>query len=280
MVPAGGEIGAARMGVHCEPRGLVSRTPVSPTKGRMSTITMFCIGTVPTFCTRSWYWMAPPISVPLELVVKPPPSHRPSTFLLDTSWPIGATLAVPVAVQRVSPVSPSPSRSWLSVCDEPEQRSPRPGLFEAMLKVFESGPKTAPDRTVVLKRMKTCWFTPRLPLPAFQRQRSSRRPLPWKLGICSKVWGAGRPVPWSSNDQLPEKTRFTGRRSIATSPASGAGSLDCGALRTRSRQLTVCPGLKGPPPERLSFAGLSCTKGPLRVKVEQVVLLTLVRPAV
>jgi hypothetical protein len=46
-------IGAASKGVHCEPRGVVSRTPVSPTKGRMSMSTKFCIGTVPTFCTRS-----------------------------------------------------------------------------------------------------------------------------------------------------------------------------------------------------------------------------------
>ncbi len=53
-MPAGGRIGAASSGVNCEPRGLVSRTPVSPTKGRMSMITMFCIATVPTFCTCSW----------------------------------------------------------------------------------------------------------------------------------------------------------------------------------------------------------------------------------
>ncbi len=66
-VPAGGVIGAASSGVHCEPRGLVSRTPVSPTNGRMSISTKFCIGTVPTFCTRSRYSMAPPMSVPGEV---------------------------------------------------------------------------------------------------------------------------------------------------------------------------------------------------------------------
>ncbi len=95
-----------------------------------------------------------------------------------------------------------------------------------------------------------------------------------------KFCGAGRPVPWSSKVQVPLKTRSTGSRSAATTPSSGAGSLDCGALRTRSRQLTDCPGLKGPPPERLSFAGLSCTNGPLSVNVAQLLALTLVGPAV
>ena len=125
----------------------------------------------------------------------------------------------------------------------------------------------------------TCWLTPRLPLPAFQRQRSRVRPVPAKFGICSKVWGAGRPVPWSSKVQ-EAKMRSTGSRSVATRSSSGTGSLDRASLRTRRRQEIVWPGLNGPPPERLSLAGLSCTNGPLRVKVLQEFRLTFVGPAV
>ena len=103
--------------------------------------------------------------------------------------------------------------------------------------------------------------------------------MPAKFGICWKLCGAGRPVPWSSKVQL-EKTRSTGSRSVAIRLSSGTGSLDCAALRTRRRQETVWPGLNGPPPERLSLAGLSCTNGPLSMKVWQALRVTLVGPAV
>src|SRR5262249_2288979 len=137
----------------------------------------------------------------------------------------------------------------------------------------------APTRTVVLIRIHTCWLTPRLPLPAFQRQRNRVRPVPAKFGICWKVWGAGRPVDWSSKLQ-ETKTRSTGSRSVAIRSSIGTGSLARAALRTRRRREAVWPGLNGPPPERLSLAGLSCTNGPLSVKVLQEFLLTLVGPAV
>ena len=96
MVPGGGVIGAESSGVHCEPRGLVkSRTPVSPTNGRMSISTKFCIGTEPGFCTRRRYFRAPPVRVPAEVETEPP-SQVPWIVLLETSWAIGATFAVPV----------------------------------------------------------------------------------------------------------------------------------------------------------------------------------------
>ncbi len=114
---------------------------------------------------------------------------------------------------------------------------------------FDRLPNAAPLRMVVEMLIHTCWLTPRLPLPAFQRQRSSVRPVPAKFGIWSKTWGAGRPVPWSSKVQ-ETKVRSTGSRSVATRSRAGSGSLDRASLRTRSRQATVWPGLNGPPPER------------------------------
>src|SRR6185312_1491794 len=221
--------------------------------------------------------MAPPISVPAELEVNAP-SQTPFTCLLETSCAIGATLAEPVPAQRVSAVLPSPSRSSESTCAPPEQRWPRPGASDPRVKVLDSAPKEAPLRIVVLMLIHTSWPTPRLPLPAFQLQRRRVRPVPAKFGTCWKL-GAGRPVPRSSKVQ-PVKMRSTGSRSVATRFWSGTGSLDCGALRTCRRQETVCPGLKGPPPERLSLAGSSCTNGPLRVKLLQVFFATLVGPAV
>ena len=107
-MPGGGVIGAISSGVHCEPRGEVSRTPVSPTKGRMSISTKFCIGTDPGFCTRRRYLRAPPVSVPAEVATEPP-SQVPWIVLLETSWAIPATVTLPVARQRVSAVSLSPS---------------------------------------------------------------------------------------------------------------------------------------------------------------------------
>ena len=108
MVPGGGVMGAAKSGVHCEPRGLVSRTPVSPTKGRMSTSTKFCMATVPTFCTRRRYSREPPVSVPAE-VETDPPSQVPWIVLPEMSWAMPATVIVSPSRQRISAVSPSPS---------------------------------------------------------------------------------------------------------------------------------------------------------------------------
>src|SRR5918996_689771 len=136
-------MGAARSGVHCEPRGVVSRTPVSPTNGRMSIRTKFCIGTVPSFCTLSSYSTLPPIRVPAEEPVKPP-SQTPSTCLLEIKWAMGATLIVPVELHSVSAVLASPSKSSASVCEPPEQRWLRPGASLSRLNVLESGPAGAP----------------------------------------------------------------------------------------------------------------------------------------
>ncbi len=121
--------------------------------------------------------MEPPTSVPFELAVKPPPSQMPLTCLFDTSCAIGATLMVPLAVHTVW-VLPRPVRFRVSVCELPEHRCARPGLLEARSMVFDSGPKEAPARTVVPNSRKTSWLTPRLPLPAFQLQRSRVRPVP------------------------------------------------------------------------------------------------------
>ena len=103
--------------------------------------------------------------------------------------------------------------------------------------------------------------------------------MPAKFGIWSKTWGAGRPVPWSSKVQ-ETKVRFTGSRSVATRFSRGTGSLDRASLRTRRRQETDWPGLNGPPPERFSLAGLSCTNGPLTTNERQELWLTFVGPAV
>ena len=181
--------------------------------------TKFCIGTEPGFCTRRRYLRAPPVRVPAEVETEPP-SQVPWIVLLETSWAMGATVALPVARQIVSAVSPSPSRSSASACEAPEQRRPRPGASLSSVKSFDSGPATAPLRMVVAMLIHTCWLTPRLPLPAFQRQRSRVRPVPAKFGICSKVCGAGSPVPWSSKLQLA-KTRSTGSRSVAIRPSHG-----------------------------------------------------------
>ncbi len=118
----------------------------------------------------------------------------------------GATVMVPVARQRVSAVSPSPSSRGRrpARCRCSAGRGRRASL--SRVKSFDRLPAGAPLRMVVETLIHTCWLTPRLPLPAFQRQRSSVRPVPAKFGIWSKTCGAGRPVLWSSNVQA-EKTR-------------------------------------------------------------------------
>ncbi len=53
VTPAGALTGAARNGVHCESRGVVDVTAVSPTMGRISMITTFFSTTLPVFLTTS-----------------------------------------------------------------------------------------------------------------------------------------------------------------------------------------------------------------------------------
>jgi hypothetical protein len=105
------------------------------------------------------------------------------------------------------------------------QRWPRPGASLSSVKSLPSDPDGVPLRIVVLMLIHTWEFTPRLPLPAFQRQRNRVRPVPAKFGIWSNTCGAGRPVPCASKVQLV-KFKLTGSRSVAINASSGTGSLD------------------------------------------------------
>ena len=127
--------------------------------------------------------------------------------LLEISWAMPATLiGAGRAAEGLGGVAVAVESSG-SAWELPEQRCAESGRVAVEREVVGRAlPDGAPLRMVVVMLIQTCWLTPRLPLPAFQRQRSRVRPVPAKFGICSKTWGAGRPVPWSSKVQL-EKTQ-------------------------------------------------------------------------